>query len=132
MGSPPILVVENDADHRRALALTLRLGGYQPMECGSGEEALDAIAGNRAPTPELGAVVLDVGLPGIDGLTVLAKLRHEMPTRCLPVVLISAHATLPNSVQSDEYARFVAKPFHPDQLLGRLADLLAGTSEERR
>jgi CheY-like chemotaxis protein len=132
VSAPAILVVEDDADHRRALALTLRLGGFRSMECGSGEEALDRI-GRRVVNPDqLRAVVLDVRLPGVDGITVLAKLRHEMSTRRLPVVLISAHATIPNSVQSDRYATFVAKPFHPDQLLGRLTDLLAGTSEEPR
>jgi two-component system response regulator DctR len=127
-----VLVVEDDADHRRALVLTLRLGGYAPQECASGEEAL-AELGQRAAVPDdLCAVVLDVRLPGIDGIEVLTKLRHQVTTSELPVVLISAHATIPNSVQSDEHARFVPKPFHPDQLLGRLTQLLAGTSEVPR
>lgn len=130
--APRVLVVEDDADHRRALALTLRLGGYTPVECGTGEEALAQLEHFCAIRHDLRAAVLDVRLPGIDGLTVLAKLRHQMPTRTLPVVLVSAHATIPNSVQSDAHASFVPKPFHPDQLLERLAGLLAGTPEERR
>ncbi|MFN8027667.1 MAG: response regulator [Acidimicrobiia bacterium] len=125
-------MVEDDPDHRRALLLTLRLGGYRPEECGSGEDALDQIGQNSAIPGAIDAVVLDVRLPGMDGLQVLTKLRHQMSTQTLPVVLISAHASIPNSVQSDEYASFVAKPFHPDQLLERLDEMLTGRTEERR
>jgi DNA-binding response OmpR family regulator len=127
-----VLVVEDDADHRRALALSLRLGGYAPDECRSGEEVLAELGHVSAIPDDLCAVVLDVRLPGIDGIEVLTKLRHQKSTSRLPVVLISAHASIPNSVQSDDRAQFVAKPFHPDQLLGRLTELLAGTNEERR
>jgi DNA-binding NtrC family response regulator len=47
-----------------------------------------------------------------------------MPTRTLPVVLISAHTRIPGAVQQDERTRFLAKPFHPDQLLEQLDQLL--------
>jgi two-component system C4-dicarboxylate transport response regulator DctD len=68
--------------------------------------------------------VLDVRLPGIDGLEVLERIRGQMPTRTLPVVLISAHTRIPGAVQQDERTRFLAKPFHPDQLLEQLDQLL--------
>ena len=67
----------------------------------------------------------------MSGVKVLGHLRREMSTRRLHVVLIYAHATIPNSVQHDEHARFVPKPFHPDQLFDRLSELLPHTSEER-
>jgi CheY-like chemotaxis protein len=130
MSTAQVLLVEDDADHRRALAITLRLGGYATRECASGEDAL-AQLGHLAPGPsEIDAVVLDVRLPGIDGVEVLTRIRDDKSTRCLPVVLISAHATIPNSVQCDEHASFVPKPFHPDQLLHRLSELLPHTPEE--
>ncbi len=58
------------------------------------------------------------------------RIREAKSTRCLPVVLVSAHATIPNSVQGDEHASFVPKPFHPDGLLDRLSELLPHTPEE--
>jgi CheY-like chemotaxis protein len=139
-GSPRslVLVVENEPDHRRAVVLTLRLGGFEAAEAVSGEDALATLQGLDPGEPDdpdapgsspLGgfvpdALVLDVRLPGIDGLEVLERLRGQMPTRSLPVVLISAHAKIPNPVQGDERTRFLAKPFHPDQLLEHLDQLL--------
>lgn len=121
---PRVLVVEDDPDHRRALALTLHLGGYTTSECGSGEDALEQLGIYIAKPVDIDAVVLDIRLPGIDGVEVLTQMRAQMATRHVPVVLISAHTSKPNAVQRDEYARFVPKPFHPDQLLGQLSELL--------
>jgi CheY-like chemotaxis protein len=130
-----VLVVEDEPDHRRAVVLTLRLGGFTPAEVGSGEDAL-ATLHNAARGMANGwgsshmrwfvpdALVLDVRLPGIDGLEVLERIRGQMPTRTLPVVLISAHTRIPGAVQQDERTRFLAKPFHPDQLLEQLDQLL--------
>jgi CheY-like chemotaxis protein len=125
---PRVLVVEDDPDHRRALSLTLHLGGYTTSECGSGEDALEQLGPNPTNPLDIDAVVLDIRLPGIDGVEVLTRLRAHMTTRSVPVVLISAHASTPNAVQRDEYARFVPKPFHPDQLLGQLSELLPAPS----
>jgi CheY-like chemotaxis protein len=132
--SPPprVLVVEDDPDHRRALALTLHLGGYTASECGSGEDALAQLGPNVSNPPDIDAVVLDIRLPGIDGVEVLTQMRAQMATRCVPVVLISAHASTPNAVQRDEYARFVPKPFHPDQLLVQLSELLPAPARNDR
>ena len=135
-GDPPkvVLVVEDDPDHRRAVMLTLHLGGFSPTEAGSGEDALATLQGAGPGTAESGssltggfvpdALVLDVRLPGIGGLEVLERIRGQKPTRTLPVVLISAHARLPGAVQQDERTRFLAKPFHPDQLIEQLDQLL--------
>jgi CheY-like chemotaxis protein len=105
--APRVLVVEDDPDHRRALTLTLHLGGYTTSECGSGEDALEKLGPNLAKPSDIDGVVLDIRLPGIDGVEVLTQMRAQMTTRCVPVVLISAHASTPIAVQRDEYARFV-------------------------
>ena len=130
--APRVLVVEDDPDHRRALTLTLHLGGYATSECGSGEDALRQLGPNPTKPSDIDAVVLDIRLPGIDGVEVLTKMRAELATQFVPVVLISAHASKPNAVQRDEYARFVPKPFHPDQLLGQLSELLPAPSRNDR
>jgi CheY-like chemotaxis protein len=136
LGDPPrvVLVVEDEPDHRRAVVLTLRLGGFSPAESGTGEDALATLWGAEPGTLESGtclaerfmpdALVLDVRLPGIGGLEVLERIRGQMPTRTLPVVLVSAHARAPGTLQQDEHTRFLAKPFHPDQLIEQLDQLL--------
>jgi CheY-like chemotaxis protein len=146
---PRVLIVEDEPDHRRALALTLRLGGYEPLESASGEEALAACEAPRgspvSPAPDVrnggewvgaatkpDALVLDVRLPGIDGVAVLERLRGALSTRRLPIVLVSAHANIPNAVQEDPRSRFLPKPFHPDQLLEQLAELLADRGGQAR
>ena len=129
-----VMVVDDEPDHRRAVMLTLRLGGFSPTEAGSGEDALARLQGTARETAEPGssltgvfvpdALVLDVRLPGIGGLEVLERIRGQMPTRTLPVVLISAHARIPGALHQDDRTRFLAKPFHPDQLIEQLDQLL--------
>jgi CheY-like chemotaxis protein len=68
--------------------------------------------------------VHDIRLPGIDGVEVLERLRAAVSTRGLPVVLVSAHARIPTAVHEDPWSRFLRKPFHPDQLLEQLGELL--------
>jgi CheY-like chemotaxis protein len=68
------------------------------------------------------AVVLDVRLPGIDGLDVLRRLRAHERLAALPVVLCSAHADAAECsvATSDPHACFLAKPYHPKELIDTL------------
>ena len=122
---PSVLVVEDEPDHRTVARLTLRLGGYDVWEASSGEEAL-VVLSDRQPH----AVVLDMRLPGIDGLSLLAKLRSSEQLATLPVILCSAHATesAPDPGDGDPCTRFVAKPFHPDDLLAALSSVAPAPS----
>jgi CheY-like chemotaxis protein len=63
--APRVLVVEDDPDHRRALTLTLHLGGYTTSECGSGEDALEKLGPNLAKPSDIDGVVLDIRLPNM-------------------------------------------------------------------
>jgi DNA-binding response OmpR family regulator len=117
---PTVLVVEDDPDIGRLIMLLLRRAGL------SGELRTDG-AGGLAAVPELrpDLLVLDVGLPVLDGWEVLARVR-ELPGPRLPVLLLSAHA------QDSDRARgrrmgaddFVLKPFGNDELVSRLTALL--------
>ena len=81
-----VLVVEDEPDHRAVTRMTLRLSGYDVCEAGTGEDALARLDELR---PD--ALVLDIRLPGIDGLEVLAHLRSERARDDVAVVLCSAH-----------------------------------------
>ena len=80
-----VLIIEDDADYRRYLEIRLQHEGAQTWLAGSGEEALDAIS-DFNPT----VVVTDIGLPGIDGLTVCRRLRADPLHRRLPILILSS------------------------------------------
>jgi two-component system KDP operon response regulator KdpE len=109
-----VLVVEDEAPMRRALDIGLRARGYQVELAVSGEEAL-ALASRRPPD----VVILDLGLPGIDGIHVARSLRASSS---VPIIVLSARGAEPTKVAAldagaDDY---VTKPFGMDELLARI------------
>jgi two-component system KDP operon response regulator KdpE len=108
------LVVDDDAALARALAINLRARGYDVTVAGNGRDALEAVARVR---PEV--VVLDLGLPDLDGLEVLRGIRGWNE---VPVVVLSARSTSDEKVDAldagaDDY---VTKPFEMNELMARL------------
>jgi DNA-binding response OmpR family regulator len=111
----PILLVEDDHDLAAGLRKALRNAGLPVNHVATGREALAAIAAER---PDI--VVLDIGLPDMDGLAVLKRIRADHDD--LPVLLLTARATLQDKVAgldlgADDY---LPKPFDMDELLARL------------
>jgi len=109
-----VLVVDDEAPILRALATNLRARGYTVDAAASGEEALDLAARHR---PD--AVILDLGLPGMSGIEVVAGLRGWTG---LPIIILSARGAEHDKVAAldagaDDY---VTKPFGMDELLARL------------
>lgn len=109
-----LLVVEDDAQLRKALTLTLRSRGHAVHAVGTGQEALARVASTR-----LDAVVLDLGLPDLDGLAVIAAVRE---TSSVPIVVLSARRDQADKVTAldagaDDY---LTKPFGIEELMARL------------
>ena len=109
-----LLVVDDDERFLRALAISLRARDYEVETAASGEAGLEVAARSR---PD--AVVLDLGLPGMEGLDVLRALRAWTD---VPVIVLSARDSQPTKVDAldagaDDY---VTKPFGMDELLARL------------
>jgi two-component system KDP operon response regulator KdpE len=109
-----VLVVDDERPIQRALAVNLRARGYEVDLAGTGEQALQLAAAHR---PD--AVILDLGLPGIDGIDVIRGLRGWSTT---PIIILSARGAERDKVAAldagaDDY---VAKPFGMDELLARL------------
>ncbi len=120
-----ILVVDDDRSVRDALRRGLTLAGYE-VECAAdGEEALEAAEGGR---PE--AIVLDVGLPGMDGLGVSRALRARGDR--VPVLMLTARDAVADRIDgldagADDY---VVKPFDLGELKARLRALLRRAGED--
>ncbi len=107
-----ILIVDDERNIRRTFAMVLRSEGFEPLEVESGEAALEAVA--QEPVD---LVVLDVRLPGIDGLEVLRRLRASHAD--LPVVMISGHSTIATAVDATREGAldFLEKPCTRERLV---------------
>jgi DNA-binding response OmpR family regulator len=121
-----VLVIEDDPDIGRLILLLLRRAGLDGTLRSDGASGLRAVAELR---PDL--LVLDIGLPGIDGWQVLELIRAEDTgadpgAARLPVLLLSAHAQEADRTRGRELGAddFVLKPFHNADLMARLSRLL--------
>jgi len=119
MGKPTVLVVDDDPLLCELLRATFELEGIEMREAGHVIEAEKIIA---AELPD--AIVLDVGLPGVDGLFYCERLREAPRTRTVPIVVISGSREAGVSALTVGAQGFFAKPFDPLQLLSMLERLL--------
>jgi two-component system response regulator MprA len=118
-----VLVVDDERAVRESLRRALELEGYHVELAADGQEALDRVAADGEPD----AMILDILMPGIDGLEVCRRMRRE--GRRLPVLMLTARDEVENRVAgldagADDY---VTKPFALDELLARMRALLRRT-----
>src|SRR6185437_1300011 len=116
--APRVLVVEDDEDIAQALQRSLRMEGYEVRAAGDGPTALE---NGRSFAPDL--VILDLGLPGLDGVEVAKTLRAEDD---VPILILTARDALESRVEgldagADDY---LVKPFERQELLARMRALL--------
>lgn len=114
-----VLLVEDDAAILRDIQTVLEANGYLVETTADGEEAWF-----KGDTEDYGAVVLDLGLPRLDGLAVLKRWRQN--GRTMPVIVLTARGTWPERVEgidagADDY---LGKPFQIEELLARLRSVL--------
>jgi len=119
--SPKILVADDEIYMVRLLEMTLKKGGYEVVTCRDGAEALTLATTAR---PQL--IVMDVMMPGLDGLSAIRQLKQNEGTRQIPVVVLSAkgHALTRVEAEAAGAALFLAKPFSPNQLLSEVKKIL--------
>ena len=115
-----ILVVDDDADMLRLLSLRLKAAGHEVVAVGSAEAALAQLDIAR---PQL--VLSDVRLPGKDGVALFDEVHARHPS--LPVILLTAHGTIPDAVQATARCVFtyLTKPYDGKELLEKVAEALA-------
>jgi CheY-like chemotaxis protein len=116
-----ILIADDEIYMLRLLEMTLKKGGYTVISCRDGREALAQAA---SELPRL--IVLDIMMPGLDGLGALRKLKENPATRDVPVVVLSAKGHSLTRVEAELAGAvlFLAKPFSPNQLLGEVRKIL--------
>lgn len=125
--APTILIADDEIYMLRLLELTFKKGGFGVVSCRDGQEAL-----TRAVTVLPQLIVLDVMMPGLDGLGALRELKANPATRDIPVVVLSAkgHALTKVEAELAGAILFLAKPFSPNQLLSEAQKILAPSKGE--
>lgn len=116
-----ILVVEDEREIQELIVYNLSKEGYQTAAVGTGEEALHAVNTAR---PDL--VLLDLMLPGVDGLEVARRLKGDPATRDLPIIILTAKAEEADIVSGLEVGAddYIPKPFSPRVLIARIRAVL--------
>ena len=124
-----LLIVEDEADIRELISFNLEMSGYKVMKAADGEEGL-----NIARTHEPDLIILDIMLPGMDGLKVCRQLKADTATRRIPVLMLTARAEEDDQVAgfdsgADDY---ITKPFSPRVLVARVKAALrrSGPAQE--
>lgn len=113
-----LLLVEDDSKLRRSLAINLTARGFQTLEAATGQDAL-----NRLSKTQTDLVVLDLGLPDMDGIRVLLNIREESR---VPVIVLSARNKQSEKVTALEAGAddFISKPFGLEELVARIRSVL--------
>jgi DNA-binding response OmpR family regulator len=111
-----VLIVDDDARILRFISSSLRLAGHTVCTATCGEEALGLVESDK---PDV--MVLDILMPQLDGFEVIRRLRAVSD---LPVIAISAHSSAAGEALDLGANSFLAKPFHPAELIKRIDSLL--------
>ena len=122
-----ILLVDDDPDLLQLIALRLSSAGYRVSTAASGEEALGKLAARR---PDV--VITDLRMDGMDGLALFDRIRSDAPS--LPVILLTAHGTVPDAVDATQRGifAFLTKPFDGHELLAQVGRALRLSGGEIR
>ncbi|MCB1204065.1 MAG: response regulator [Verrucomicrobiae bacterium] len=123
---PSILIVDDEEDIRELIAMNLlREEDYKLLEAVNGLEALKMAKELR---PDL--IILDLMLPGMDGLNVYRNLREDPRTKAVPVIMLTARGRLEEKIVGLELGAddYLSKPFSPRELMLRVRNLLRRTN----
>ena len=118
-----ILVVDDDTALAEMIGIVLRTEGFEPHFCADGAAAVEAF---RSSNPDL--VLLDLMLPGMDGIEVCARIREESG---VPIIMLTAKSDTSDVVKGLESGAddYVVKPFNPKELVARIRTRLRPTPE---
>lgn len=127
MQTKTVLVVDDDPDIRELISYNLGKNGYHVESSGSGEDALLRL---RSAAPSL--ILLDLMLPGLDGLEVCKKLKAQSRTAPIPIIMLTAKGEDADVVSGLELGAddYVIKPFSPRVLLARIKAVLRRREEK--
>lgn len=116
-----ILVVEDNEENRQILRDLLGHAGYKFVEAWDGEAAVAMASTDK---PDL--ILMDIGLPGIDGYEATRRIRSDPSSGSVPIIAVTAHSLVGDEAKALEAGcdAYVAKPYSPRQLLKKIREFL--------
>ena len=113
MSDKNVMVIEDNEKNRKLMRVVLKAKGYNVIEATTGEEALSLLKGN---IPDI--ILMDIQLPGIDGLTLVKQIKADALTKDIPIIAVTAYA-----MKGDEQKildtgcnAYVSKPINTQEL----------------
>ena len=118
MIEPSVLVVDDEVQFVETLVKRLDKRGVKVRAAYSGQTALDALAGSGATNTDV--VILDVKMPGMDGLETLARIKEQHPL--VEVIMLTGHATVESAIEGMKHGAYdyLMKPCDLDVLMAKL------------
>ncbi len=112
-----VLAVDDSASIRQMVSFTLKGAGYDVIEAVDGVDALDKARGTR---PD--AVITDVNMPNMDGITLIRELRKLPDYKFTPMLMLTTESSVDKKAQGKSAGAtgWLVKPFNPDQLLATI------------
>jgi two-component system phosphate regulon response regulator PhoB len=128
MSREKILVVEDDEDIAELIRYTLVRENFRPVVCGSGEEAV-----RKLQNEPFNIMLLDIMLPGIDGIDICKKVKSDERYSSIPVIMITARGEESDVVTGLEIGAddYIIKPFSPRVLVARIRSALRRRHAEK-
>ena len=122
MAGELILIIEDNEKNRKLCRDVLQVKGYRTIEAETAEEGL-----NLASEQPLALILMDIQLPGMDGITALKQLKAEAKTKSIPVIAVTASAMTYNlqTMMADGFDGDQAKPISLKDFLGEIERVLA-------
>ncbi|MBI3165276.1 MAG: response regulator [Anaerolineales bacterium] len=121
MSKAKILVVDDEPNNQRILTYTLNKAGYESAAIADGENALRWLEAN---TPDL--AILDVSMPGMDGITLLQHVRAKPQFAKLPIIILTGSGDDDERIRAEEFGiqAFLTKPASSKMVLEAVSNLL--------
>ena len=116
-----VLIVDDSVSMRQMVGFTLRQGGFEVVEAGHGQEALDKLAG-----ASVDLIITDLNMPVMDGITLIRNLRALPAMKTKPILMLTTEGLAAKKEQGKAAGAtgWIVKPFDPDKLLATLAKVL--------
>ncbi|HXK30819.1 MAG TPA: response regulator [Candidatus Binatia bacterium] len=121
MAGELILIIEDNEKNRKLVRDVLQVKGYRTIETETAEEGL-----KLASEQPLALILMDIQLPGMDGITALKRLKAEAKTKSIPVIAVTASAMTNNrqSMLAEGFDGYQAKPISLKDFLGEIERVL--------
>jgi len=122
MGGELILIIEDNEKNRKLVRDVLQVKGYRTIETETAEEGL-----KLASEQPLALILMDIQLPGMDGITALKQLKAEAKTKSIPVIAVTASAMTYNrqTMLAEGFDGYQSKPISVKDFLGEIERVLA-------